>query len=64
VSQHLRVLRDAGLVEPERRGYFTHYHLAPGAATRCRAAIESLFKPRKGDGPCATGRRSARGRRT
>ncbi|MBN1844923.1 MAG: winged helix-turn-helix transcriptional regulator, partial [Sedimentisphaerales bacterium] len=25
VSQHLRVLRDAGLVIDEKRGYFVHY---------------------------------------
>ena len=27
VSQHMKVLRDAGLVESERRGYFTHYRV-------------------------------------
>jgi len=27
VSQHLRVLRQAGLVRGERRGYFVHYSL-------------------------------------
>jgi len=27
VSQHLRVLRQAGLVNGERRGYFVHYSL-------------------------------------
>ncbi len=27
VSQHLRVLRDAGLVTPEKRGYYVHYRL-------------------------------------
>lgn len=25
VSQHLRILRDAGLVEAEKRGYYVHY---------------------------------------
>jgi DNA-binding transcriptional ArsR family regulator len=29
VSQHLRVLRQAGLVRGERRGYFVHYALNP-----------------------------------
>ena len=48
VSQHLRVLRDAGLVAPDRRGYFIHYHLAPGAAARCRAALNSLFGSKAG----------------
>jgi DNA-binding transcriptional ArsR family regulator len=27
VSQHLRVLREAGLVIPEKRGYYVHYRL-------------------------------------
>ena len=27
VSQHLRILRDAGLVSPARHGYFVHYEL-------------------------------------
>ncbi|MBN1294337.1 MAG: winged helix-turn-helix transcriptional regulator [Candidatus Latescibacteria bacterium] len=27
VSQHLRVLRDAGLVNDEKEGYFVHYSL-------------------------------------
>jgi DNA-binding transcriptional ArsR family regulator len=27
VSQHLRILRDAGIVRPEKRGYYVHYRL-------------------------------------
>jgi ArsR family transcriptional regulator, arsenate/arsenite/antimonite-responsive transcriptional repressor len=27
VSQHLRILRQSGLVESERRGYFIHYSI-------------------------------------
>ena len=27
VSQHLRVLREAGLVIPEKRGYYVHYQV-------------------------------------
>lgn len=27
VSQHMRILREAGLVEGEKRGYYTHYHV-------------------------------------
>jgi DNA-binding transcriptional ArsR family regulator len=64
VSQHLRILRDAGLVEPDRRGYFIHYHLAPGAAKRCRAAMNCIFGPTKGGRQCAAERRSVKGRRT
>ncbi|MFH1512327.1 MAG: metalloregulator ArsR/SmtB family transcription factor [Bacillota bacterium] len=46
VSQHLRVLRDAGLIESERRGFYIHYHVAAGAAERCTAAMASLFDSR------------------
>ncbi len=27
VSQHLRILRDAGIVSDEKRGYYVHYSL-------------------------------------
>ena len=27
VSQHLRILRDAGMVISEKRGYYVHYHV-------------------------------------
>ena len=27
VSQHLRILREAGLVLPEKRGYYVHYQV-------------------------------------
>ncbi len=27
VSQHLRIMRDAGLVSAEKRGYYVHYRL-------------------------------------
>lgn len=66
VSQHLRILRDAGIVEPDRRGYFIHYSLAPGAMERCREVVESLFGKKagtgKGDEICAMKRRSVRSR--
>ena len=31
VSHHLRVLREAGVIESERRGTWIYYRLAPGA---------------------------------
>jgi DNA-binding transcriptional ArsR family regulator len=72
VSQHLRVLRDAGLVEADRRGYFTHYRLAPDAGERTQrvisrifAAPESTSQPRtKGGRTCAAGGPSATSRKT
>ncbi|MGD9551600.1 MAG: ArsR/SmtB family transcription factor [Candidatus Caldatribacteriota bacterium] len=27
VSQHLKILRDAGIVKGEKRGYYTHYYV-------------------------------------
>ncbi|MFH0911579.1 MAG: metalloregulator ArsR/SmtB family transcription factor [Planctomycetota bacterium] len=67
VSQHLRVLKYAGLVTAERRGHFIHYRLARNAAARCRAAVDSLFKmpteSKKGGRKCAAEKRSAKGRR-
>ena len=73
VSQHLRILRDAGLVIDEKRGYFVHYRLNEKTLARWRATIDKLLapspaegtRPRKGAGLCPpTKRRSARSRRT
>lgn len=36
VSHHLRVLRDAGVVEAEKRGVWVHYRLNPGTLARLR----------------------------
>ena len=40
VSHHLRVLREAGLVESERRGTWGYYRLVPEAIERLRGAFE------------------------
>ena len=37
VSHHLRILRDAGVIESERRGTSIFYRLVPSAADRLRA---------------------------
>jgi len=67
VSQHLRILKDAGLVAPDRRGHFIHYGLAPDAAGRCRAVVDSLFgtKPgsRRSGRKCAAEKQTAKGRK-
>lgn len=44
VSQHLRILRDAGLVAGEKRGYFVHYRLRPEALAKCKAALDRLLE--------------------
>ena len=63
VSQHLRVLKSVGLVLPERRGYFVHYRLAPGAVALVSRAVSDAMKPKKGAGPCAAKTKSVSARK-
>jgi len=46
VSDHLRVLREAGLVVSERRGTWVYYRLAPDARERLGAALSSIMPER------------------
>src|SRR5829696_7765997 len=39
VSHHLKVLREAGLIEPDRYRYWTYYRLRPGAVVRLAATL-------------------------
>lgn len=39
VSQHLRVLRQAGLVQGERRGTFMHYSINPEGVDKFRSIV-------------------------
>jgi DNA-binding transcriptional ArsR family regulator len=74
VSQHLRILRDAGLVVDERRGYYVHYRLNERTLAAWRTAVSELLDPAigtgkrtKGAGPCAAAMRrskAARSRKT
>ncbi len=79
VSQHLRILRDAGLVLDEKRGYYVHYRLNEPALAAWRERIGKLLAPvhgagtatdteAEGDRPCAIAasrrRRAARSRRS
>jgi len=64
VSQHLRILRDAGLVTGERHGYYIHYRLNGRALAKWREAIDRLLDPacgtapdKKGASPCAAATR-------
>jgi ArsR family transcriptional regulator, arsenate/arsenite/antimonite-responsive transcriptional repressor len=41
ISHHLRVLRDAGLVESERRGTWAYYRLVPEAIDALRLVFGS-----------------------
>src|SRR5262245_33689848 len=40
ISHHLRVLREAGLVEAESRGTWAYYRLVPDAIARLRDVFE------------------------
>ena len=42
VSQHLRVLKAAGLVEDKRQGYWIHYSLNKKALEKCRQRLNRI----------------------
>lgn len=42
VSQHLRVLKSAGLVEDERKGYWIHYSLNKSALEGARQRLNRI----------------------
>ena len=44
VSQHLRILRDAGFVTAERDGYYVHYKVDESALALWRRQINRLFE--------------------
>ena len=48
VSQHLRVLRDAGLVTAEKRGYFVHYKANAARMKEINRAASQLLEIKKG----------------
>src|SRR5829696_5218471 len=45
VSYHLKQLRDAGILEREKRGSYAYFSLAPGALERVRALLEMPAVP-------------------
>jgi len=44
VSQHLRVLREAGLVEGEKRGYYVHYLIIEDAIKNFEKQAKNLLE--------------------
>ena len=67
VSQHLRVMRDAGLVVDEKRGYYVHYRLNEDTLAAWREEIGKLLDPKhavrtdtKGAGKCAAAMRRSK----
>jgi DNA-binding transcriptional ArsR family regulator len=74
VSQHLRILREAGIVLAEKRGYYVHYQLNERRLAAWRKELDKLLEPnptactkRKGTTQCAakmTRRKAARSQKT
>ncbi len=54
VSQHLKILREAGLVSGEKKGYFVHYSVNRDALREIAGNIESLActEPSNEEGKC------------
>jgi DNA-binding transcriptional ArsR family regulator len=42
VSQHLKILKHAGLVRNERKGYWIPYEIDPGALEKCGEFLSSV----------------------
>ena len=67
VFQHLRIMRDAGLVIAEKRGYYVHYRLNEKTLAAWRARVDQLLDPNpgtctgtKGDRKCAAAKRKSK----
>jgi DNA-binding transcriptional ArsR family regulator len=43
VSQHLRILRDAELVTPDKRGYYVHYRVKKKTLARWQKMADQLL---------------------
>ncbi|MCD6415276.1 MAG: winged helix-turn-helix transcriptional regulator [Planctomycetes bacterium] len=43
VSQHLRILRDAGLITSEKCGYYVHYKINEKTFQQWRGALDELL---------------------
>jgi DNA-binding transcriptional ArsR family regulator len=50
VSQHLRILRQAGLVQSERRGAFMHYSISPQGLEQFRKLVNQTMGQRFSSG--------------
>ena len=47
VSQHLRVLRDAGIVSDEKHGYFVHYRVNEETLSTWREIADNWLRPKE-----------------
>jgi len=50
VSQHLRIMREAGLLTADKRGYYVHYRVKEGACRSWRKTIDRLLQIRRAEG--------------
>lgn len=55
VSQHLKILREAGLVTGEKKGYFMHYHVNRETLLQLAEEIRALAEIRTETGPHGNG---------
>ncbi|HWP80644.1 MAG TPA: metalloregulator ArsR/SmtB family transcription factor [Candidatus Acidoferrum sp.] len=53
VSQHVKVLREAGLLEATRQGYFMHYEVNRGALRSLSARLTELADTLREEPPAA-----------
>ncbi len=49
VSQHLRILRDAGLVTDEKHGYYVHYRLNNKTIAKWKNVTDRFLEPGTAD---------------
>jgi DNA-binding transcriptional ArsR family regulator len=43
VSQHLRTMRESGIVIPEKQGYFVHYRIDEARLRHCKAVTHGIL---------------------
>lgn len=56
VSQHLKVLRDAGIVRGDKRGYYTHYYVDRKMLQQLADQMIKLSKTVPSDNKCHQGK--------
>jgi len=52
VSQHLRIMRDAGLVIDDKRGYFVHYRVNEQTLAKWNRQLGGLLAPPAPEDTC------------
>jgi len=73
VSQHLRILRDAGILIADKRGYYVHYHVNEKTLAKWKEQVGNFLstiedseracrsrKKKKGAKLCATRKKAAK----